>query len=277
MELGQAPWKKAGYVILRFLNWFKKARARSANLMILMGVLILSLSVDNAWWQYRLQHSILDMVDTSPQKLVPIKAPIGTPTFRPTRTPFQPATLTPFQPENDQEGPIMPEIPALPDSTPLPTSSMIGLAPDRLVIPAIHLDAPVVPIHYKTIEYEGQTFVQWLVPNTFAAGWHDTSALLGLPGNTVLNGHHNAYGQVFKDLVNLELGDSLEVYSGEHVFTYHVVAKMLFPERYRPIEERIANARWILPSDDERLTLNTCWPPDGNTDRVVIVAFPNYK
>jgi sortase (surface protein transpeptidase) len=49
---------------------------------------------------------------------------------------------------------------------------------------------------------------------------------------------------------------------------------MLIPERFTPIEERIANAAWIMPSEDVRLTLITCWPPDSNTARIVIVAFP---
>jgi len=264
-------------VILRLLSWIKKTRVKTANLMILMGVLVLSLSVDNAWWQYHLDHSVIDMVDTSPQELDLNRILTETPPFQPTRTPFQPSTLTPFQPQNDQEASIVPGAESLPDATPTPSSTKVGFKPDRLIIPVIYLDAPVVPIHYKTIEYDDQTFEQWLVPNAFAAGWHDTSALLGLPGNTVLNGHHNAYGQVFKDLINLEQGDEIKVYSGNLIFTYHVVAKMLFEERYRPIEERLANARWILPSDDERLTLNTCWPPDSNTDRVVIVAFPSNK
>jgi sortase A len=224
--------------------------------------------VDNAWWQYSINHSVIDMVDSSPQFLDSNDNIPYTPTLSATRTPFQPAIPTPFQPQNDQEASI------LSGSGNLAESSLV---PDRLIIPAIHLDAPIVPIYYKTIEYDHQTLEQWLVPNTFAAGWHYTSAQLGLPGNTVLNGHHNAYGQVFRNLINLEREDIIEVYSGEHVFTYQVVAKMLFPERYQPIEERIANASWILPSKDERLTLITCWPPDSNTDRIVIVAFPINK
>jgi LPXTG-site transpeptidase (sortase) family protein len=244
--------------------------------------------VDNAWWQYHINHSVIDMVDTSSQLLDPNNNFTYAPPLSPTRTPFQPPTRTPFQPQNDQKATIVSGTGLLADASLVTpgvlaatsieaSSTRKGLVPDRLIIPAIHLDAPIVPIHYKTIEYDNLTLEQWLVPNTFAAGWHDTSALLGLPGNTVLNGHHNAYGQVFMDLIKLELEDIIEVYSGDHVFTYQVVARMLFPERFRPIEERIANASWILPSDDERLTMITCWPADSNTARVVIVAFPINK
>ena len=98
--------------------------------------------------------------------------------------------------------------------------------------------------------------------------------MLGLPGNTVLNGHHNAYGKVFKDLVTLEIGDAINIFSGSQEFHYLVVAKMLLPERFAPLSKRLENARWIEPSTDERITLITCWPADSNTHRVVIVAIP---
>jgi sortase A len=150
----------------------------------------------------------------------------------------------------------------------------VGLMPDRLVIPKINLDAPIVPVNYKTITVSDQVYYQWVAPDEFAVGWQDSSALLGLPGNTVLNGHHNAYGMVFKDLVTLEIGDAISIYSGSREFNYHVVAKMLLPERFAPLSTRLENARWIEPSTDERITLITCWPATSNTHRVVIVAFP---
>lgn len=150
----------------------------------------------------------------------------------------------------------------------------VGLVPNRLVIPAIYLDAPVVPVHYKDIEADGAIYHQWLVPTQFAAGWQDESAQLGLPGNTVLNGHHNAYGMVFENLVKLSEGDVILVYSGEVQFRYVVVEKLLIPERGQTLETRLDNARWIQSSDDERLTLVTCWPAESNTHRVIIVAFP---
>ena len=155
-----------------------------------------------------------------------------------------------------------------------PQHQSVGLIPDRLVIPTINLDAPIIPISYKDIQVGDEVYHQWVAPDQFAAGWQDSSALLGLPGNTVLNGHHNAYGKVFKDLVKLGIGDVIIVYSGSQEFHYQVVAKMLLPERYRPLSTRMENALWIAPSTDERITLVTCWPADSNTHRVVIVAFP---
>jgi sortase A len=49
---------------------------------------------------------------------------------------------------------------------------------------------------------------------------------------------------------------------------------MILPEKYQEIDVRMDNARWILPSDDERLTLVTCWPATSNTHRLIIVARP---
>jgi LPXTG-site transpeptidase (sortase) family protein len=155
-----------------------------------------------------------------------------------------------------------------------PEPQTVGMIPDRLVISKINLDAPIIPVSYKDIKVGDQVYYQWLAPEKYAAGWQDTSALLGLSGNTVLNGHHNAYGKVFQDLVSLNIGDDISIYAGAIEFRYQVVAKMLLPERFAPLSQRLDNARWIEPSKDERITLITCWPATSNTHRVVIVAFP---
>jgi hypothetical protein len=48
---------------------------------------------------------------------------------------------------------------------------------------------------------------------------------------------------------------------------------MILPERFEPLETRLENAQWILPSDDERITVVTCWPHDSTPHRVGGVAF----
>jgi len=147
--------------------------------------------------------------------------------------------------------------------------------PDRIVIPAIGLDAPVVIAEFNYTKIEGETFGQWLAPSEYAAGWHPNSALLGKPGNTVINGHHNEYGKVFEKIVDLKVGDEIDVYSKGRMFVY-VVANppMKLLELYQNVETRLNNARWLAHTDDERLTLVTCWPPLSNTYRVIVVARP---
>jgi sortase A len=45
-------------------------------------------------------------------------------------------------------------------------------------------------------------------------------------------------------------------------------------ERGEPVEARRQNARWMNPTEDERLTMITCWPYTSNTHRLIVVAKP---
>lgn len=155
-----------------------------------------------------------------------------------------------------------------------PVEIINGYIPDRIIIPVIQLDAPVVESDQKNVELRDQWFEQWTVPNEFAAGWQASSAPLGVIGNTVLGGHHNEYGKVFEHLIDLQVGDTIYVYSGKVTFVYRVVDKQLLKERDVSLDIRKTNAEWIAPSTNERLTLVTCWPQRSNTHRLIIVAEP---
>jgi LPXTG-site transpeptidase (sortase) family protein len=148
--------------------------------------------------------------------------------------------------------------------------------PDRIVIPKIGLDAPVIEAGTRKVRVNGQIFEQYTAPDEFAAGWHPDSALLGSKGNTVLNGHHNVHEEVFGKLVDLEPGAFIYVYSASRRFVYVIANKMILPELGEDVtvEQRLENARWIMSSSDERLTLVTCWPAYSNTHRLIIVARP---
>lgn len=147
--------------------------------------------------------------------------------------------------------------------------------PVRISIPAIDLTADIINATHKEIIQGDKTYIQWLAPDEYAIGWHFDSAFLGVPGNTVLNGHHNVYGKVFENLDKLVSGDEIFVYGNDlHVYQYVVSNTMILPERDVTLEERLENARWILPSEDERITLITCWPYFSNTHRLIIVASP---
>jgi sortase A len=146
--------------------------------------------------------------------------------------------------------------------------------PQRIVIPSIDVDAPVVDVNLATIENNGSTFYQWQVPAAYEAGWHNSSAPLGQPGNTVLNGHHNIFGEVFGRLVDLEVGAEIVVYDKKTSHYYVVADVHILPERDQPLEVRVENATWILPTNDERLTLVTCWPHTDNSHRLIVVAYP---
>lgn len=205
---------------------------------------------------------------------------------------YTPPTLSPLDQSDDIIAPeaglaplilptIHPNIVALRDQAQLPPLTLSltetpapNWIPNRIVIPVIQLDAPVVLAALKTISYQGKIYPQWKVPNFFAAGWAPTSASLGTLDNTVLFGHHNEDGEVFAHLVDLQVNDVILLYSGEKEFAYVVALKMILRERNEPVDVRLQNASWILPSQDERLTLLTCWPYATNTHRLIIVAIP---
>jgi LPXTG-site transpeptidase (sortase) family protein len=160
------------------------------------------------------------------------------------------------------------------EATPATATPVPIWIPDRIIIPAIKLDAPVVPATFRDIWFQAKLYRQWLAPNSFDVGRLMTSAPLGVVGNTVLIGHHNDYGEVFGHLVDLHVGDLIMVYSGDKMFVYAIALRMILPERDQPLEVRLKNAQWIASSQDERLTLITCWPFNSNTHRLVIVATP---
>lgn len=176
----------------------------------------------------------------------------------------------------DQEGflPVNVEVTDKKKLTPEKTKEY-DVAPVRISIPTIDLTADIIHATSKEIIQGEKTYIQWLAPDEYAVGWHFDSAFLGEPGNTVLNGHHNVFGKVFENLDKLVSGDEIFIYGNDlHVYTYVVSNTMILPERDVSLEERLENARWILPSEDERITLITCWPYFSNTHRLIIVASP---
>lgn len=164
-----------------------------------------------------------------------------------------------------------------PTVTVTPTIAPSGESPVRLRIPRIGLDAPIVPVGQHSLTLNGQLYSQWDVPAARVAGWHQTSAPLGVPGNTVLNGHHNIAGEVFRYLPALKPGDLITLESATRRYHYVVAQTMTLAEEGQPLEVRIENARWILPTTDERVTLITCWPYTSNTHRLVVIALPLWK
>lgn len=146
----------------------------------------------------------------------------------------------------------------------------LGLPPSRLVIPSIDLDTQVTPAGMYTAWVGQQAVKQQYVP-PYTAGWHNNTAQPG-QGNTVMSGHHNIYNKIFGDLINIEVGAPITVFAGDVQHNYVVTQKMILPELGVPLATRIANARWMDPTYDSRLTLLTCWPAWTNTHRLVVVA-----
>ncbi|MBC7226411.1 MAG: sortase [Thermoflexales bacterium] len=186
----------------------------------------------------------------SPLPAAPTTAPAPTPTAVPSPT----GTPTPLPP------------------SPTPTPAIYP--PTRVVIPSVGIDAPVIPTHWEMQEVDGAQHPVWVVPDAPRVGWHETSAPLGRPGNTVLNGHNWPENGPFRFLYKVQPGDPLIVYSGSMVFLYRMDEVLLLPEAGQPLEVRQANARYIQPTDDERVTLITCHPYGSTRFRLIVIARP---
>lgn len=96
----------------------------------------------------------------------------------------------------------------------------------------------------------------------------------GHGGNIVLSGHHNLGIEVFRNLVALEEGNEIILRADNRDYYYVVTDRFILPERNVSEEQRRQNAQWIMPTVDEQITLVTCWPYNGNSHRLIVVAKP---
>ncbi len=161
---------------------------------------------------------------------------------------------------------------------PLPVPTVLpqtAAEPVALAIPAIGLEAPIVPVT-PTVQQIGDQKVQfWPVPDMKAAGWQVGSARPGSGGNTVLNGHNTTHGEVFRALYRVPVGALIYVTDAQgNRYGYRVSEIHIVPERDASPTQRLENARFIMPTPDERLTLITCHPYGSTRYRLIVIAHP---
>jgi LPXTG-site transpeptidase (sortase) family protein len=144
--------------------------------------------------------------------------------------------------------------------------------PSLIEIPAIKVNAKVVAVGPG--KKVGKSSVEWSSPNKGQVGWHNYSGRLGEAKNIVLNGHNNIQGSVFRKLYTLQAGDLVTVSSASYVRVYQVQEVLKLLERGVSYEQRVQNAQYIQPMNDDRLTLVSCWPETNNTHRIIVIAKP---
>jgi len=141
--------------------------------------------------------------------------------------------------------------PYLLPSTPLPLPTPGPRQATRLVIKKIGVDAPVL---------EGD---DW---QTLKKGVGHTpgTANPGEPGNCVLSGHDDVYGEVFRYLSELKPGDEVLVYTSDgHSFKYVVKTSFLvLPDAVEVLD----------PTPEPILTLITCYPYLIDSHRLIVVC-----
>jgi len=134
---------------------------------------------------------------------------------------------------------------------PTPVLTPVSNAPlDRLVIPKIGVDAPVV-----TVGVDGQGIMQ--SPRTaFEVGWYDFTARPGTGGNAVFSGHvdfASVGAAVFWDLRELGPGDLVEVRLADGTaYQYLVVSNVSYAGDDAPIADIVG------PTGKDTVTLITC-------------------
>lgn len=218
-------------------------------------------------------------------QLTAAAAPTATPTRRP-------STVTPLPSPTAQPSTATSEPTALPTETPAPTPTPEPLTPVRITIPDLKIDAKVVEMGWEVVQTKSGPVSQWVIPKN-AAGHHINSAAIGETGNLVISGHNNIYGQVFKPIsqawnndkrVKVDaFTDKSDVLNGREVILYDEngdAHPYVITEFYRlkdtgvSAEQRVINGRFIQPTEDERVTIITCWPPTNNTHRLAVIAVP---
>ncbi|MBN1642881.1 MAG: class D sortase [Anaerolineae bacterium] len=123
-------------------------------------------------------------------------------------------------------------------------------SPTRLIIPAINVDVPVV---------EG---VDWEQLKK-GAGHLIGSANPGERGNCFIAGHNDVYGEIFRDLEELKVGDEILVHAGARAYRYTVsAARIVEPDDVSVME----------PTSTPILTLLTCYPYMIDSHRLVVIA-----
>lgn len=158
-------------------------------------------------------------------------------------------------PPDSPGGPAPAEIPAhlrnLVDAiTPLPMPTPGPEQAIRIQIPAIGVDAPVV---------EGDSWESLKQ----GAGHHVGSANPGESGNCVISAHNDIFGEIFRDLPDLDLNDEILVYTASRVYRYVVTQKRII----EPTEVNVMSA-----TSSPVLTLISCYPYGIDTHRIVVVA-----
>jgi sortase A len=133
-------------------------------------------------------------------------------------------------------------------AVPIPTPG--PEAPTRIAIPAINVDALVV---------EGDSWEQLKL----GVGHHLNTADPGERGNMVLSAHNDIYGEIFRRLGDLELGDEVVVYAGEQPYRYIVTAKQIV----EPTEVSV-----LASTTKPVATLISCYPYMVDSHRIVVVA-----
>jgi sortase A len=133
-------------------------------------------------------------------------------------------------------------LPAVTIPTPSPMQAV------RMVIPSLSVDARIV---------QGDVWEQLKL----GIGQHIGSANPGQPGNLVAAAHNDIFGEIFRDLDQLQPGDEVHVYTQAEKFVYIITGTRIVA----PTEVSVMD-----PTVGPTITLISCYPYMVNTERIVV-------
>lgn len=123
--------------------------------------------------------------------------------------------------------------------------------PLRLLVPRLNLDNPIV----QGVDWNALQQGVGMLPNG------------SLPRNTgdnvVLAAHNDIYGELFRDLDQLEVGDELQVQTRTGVYTYRIRGTQIV----QPDDVHVMSSQGT-----PMLTLISCYPYQVNDKRIVVFA-----
>ena len=134
--------------------------------------------------------------------------------------------------------------------TPLPAPTPGPEHAQRIVLPGIGVDAPVV---------EGDDWESLKK----GAGHHLGSVNPGERGNCIISAHNDIYGEIFRDLSEVKVGDEILVYTPTQVYRYTV-------QQSRIIEPTDVSV--MAQTSGPVLTLISCYPYGVDTHRIIVIA-----
>ena len=145
----------------------------------------------------------------------PTSTPTATAVPETTKAPSPSATATPEPSKTPTSTPVPPT--ATPEPPPPPLDA---LAPVQMAIPSIGVDSKVqaAGTYWENGELHWQT-LPWSI------AYYDATGTVGENGNAVFSGHVTTqnYGNVFKELYKIQLGDKVEIATaGGQRYTYVV-------------------------------------------------------
>ncbi|OQY30827.1 MAG: hypothetical protein B6243_09555 [Anaerolineaceae bacterium 4572_5.2] len=147
----------------------------------------------------------------------------------------------------------------------------------QISIPALHIDSAVTTMGWKTKNTNGEDGgLEWDSPGP-DVGWVITSALPDESGNILLYGHNNLFTEVFKKIGNLKCGDKIYLQTSNREWVYEVQQVIKIAIRGTNEEQREDYKKYMAQTQDQRLTLISCWPPISNTHRIIVIARPSQK